>query len=232
MHLQPVRWAEDWPLMGEPIAGSSTTGQPVMSHVMPDVGRSWPVVNIQTLDKFDGEKLGVQWEWNHNPVDANWSLATNPGFMRLQPLPATDFLAARNTLTQVLHGPTAVITARMEVAGMRDGQRAGLGMLQVQPSWIGVVQTAGVKRLTWSSAGAQISGPVVEGLCLEMRLNVSNETGSYEFSLDGGKTFTRLGEPAKLRFSWWKGARPALFSYTTSGDAGGFVDFDWFYVAP
>jgi beta-xylosidase len=234
VHLQPVRWAEDWPLMGEPIAGSTTTGQPVMTHAMPDVGRSWPEVTIQTLDKFDGEQLAVQWEWNHNPLDAKWSLATNPGFMRLQAMPATDFLAARNTLTQVLHGPTAVITTRMEVAGMRDGRRAGLGMLQVQPSWIGVVQTAGVKRLTWSSAGAQVTGPVVEGLCLEMRLNVSNETVTYEFSLDGGKTFTRLGEAAKLRFSWWKGVRPALFSYaaSTTGDDAGFVDFDWFYVAP
>src|SRR4030095_14958870 len=158
----------------------------------------------------------------HNPDDSKWSLTDNPGFMRLKAVPAADFLAARNTLTQVLHGPAAVITSRMEVSGMRDGQRAGLGMLQVQPSWIGVVQTAGVRRLTWSSAGAQVAGPVVEGFCLEMRLNVSNEIVTYEFSLDGGKTFTRLGEPAKLRFSWWKGARPALFSYTTSpsGDAG------------
>ena len=107
VHLQPVRWVDDWPLMGEPIAGSTTTGQPVMSHAMPDVGRSWPEVTIQTLDKFDGEKLAVQWEWNHNPLDAKWSLATNPGFMRLRAVPATDFLAARNTLTQVLHGPTS-----------------------------------------------------------------------------------------------------------------------------
>jgi hypothetical protein len=106
-------------------------------------------------------------------------------------------------------------------------------MLQVQPSWIGVVQTAGVRRLTWSSAGAQLSGPVIDGPCLELRLVVSaNETVFYEYSLDGGKNFIRLGEPAKLRFSWWKGARPALFSYTTAGKPAGFVDFDWFYVAP
>jgi hypothetical protein len=41
----------------------------------------------------------------------------------------------------------------------------------------------------------------------------------------------RLGDPAWLaRFSWWKGARPALFSFNRKG-AGGSVDIDWFRVS-
>jgi len=56
----------------------------------------------------------------------------------------------------------------------------------------------------------------------------------YEYSVDGGGTFTRFGNPSKLRFSWWKGARPALFSFNTAqatdrGEAG-FADFDWVHV--
>jgi len=56
-----------------------------------------------------------------------------------------------------------------------------------------------------------------------------DEMAYYEYSLDEGRTFTRLGNPAKLRFSWWKGARPALFSFTPSGEAG-VADFDWVRV--
>jgi len=231
VHLQPVRWVDDWPYMGELIEGSTTTGQPVMSYAMPKVSKASPPVFIQATDEFYGDTLGVQWEWNHNPVNANWSLTMNPGYLRIGAMQASDLLAARNTITQVLHGPATRISVRLEFVGMRDDQRAGLAMLQVQPSWIGVVQTAGVRRVTWSSAGAQQAGPVLEGSCLELRLTVENEVVRYEYSLDGGRGFLPLGEPTKLRFSWWKGARPALFNYTTASK-GGYADFDWFRVSP
>jgi len=236
VHLQPVRWVDDWPIMGELIAGSTTTGQPVAGFAMPNVGRTWPPVAIQKSDEFappksNSQKLGVQWEWNHNPDDAGWSLAARPGCLRLESRQATDFVSARNTLTQILHGPATQVTARLELAGLIDSQRAGLGILQVQPNWIGVVQTAGVRRLTMSTAGAQIAGPVITGPSVQLRLAVADEMVGYEYSLDEGATFLPLGSRVKLRFSWWKGARPALFSYHT-GDAarGGAADFDWVHV--
>ena len=227
VHLQPVRWVDDWPIIGEPISGSITTGQPVLTHAAPDVGRSFPPVAVQTSDEFNDDRLGVQWEWNHNPLDANWKLAG--GFLRLTATRATDLVAARNTLTQVLFGPETTITTRLDTAAMRDGQRAGLGVLQVQPNWIGVVQTAGTRRLTWSSAGAQLAGPALDG-GVQLRLKIAAESVSYEFSLDDGRSFTAFGSPARLRFSWWKGARPALFSFTTSDGDAGTASFDWLHV--
>lgn len=230
VHLQPVRWVDDWPLMGEPIEGSRITGQPVMTHAMPDVGRRWLPVRVQASDEFAGGKLAVQWEWNHNPLDSHWSLTARPGFLRLQATKATDFVAARNTLTQVLHGPATTITTRLEIGGLRDGQRAGLAVLQVQPNWIGVVQTAGVRRLTFSSAGAQQAGPVISQVAVQLRLAIDDEKVSYSYSLDDGASFVPLGQTVKLRFSWWKGARPALFTY---GDSeSGSADFDWLHVEP
>jgi hypothetical protein len=49
--------------------------------------------------------------------------------------------------------------------------------------------------------------------------------------VDYGKSSTPLGTIAKLRFSWWKGARPALFSFNTGEGAAAFADFDWAHVA-
>lgn len=79
--------------------------------------------------------------------------------------------------------------------------------------------------------GRDARGPVLDGNSVELRLHVADETVRYEYSVDGGATFRPLGTPAKLRFSWWKGARPALFSFNT-GDGGGQADFDWLRVEP
>jgi len=103
VHLQPVHWEDGWPVMGELLPGAPN-GQPVLSHAMPDVQGSYPPVYPQTSDEFANTKLGLQWEWNHNPDDSHWSLRERPGFMRLKALPADKFVSARNTLTQVLHG--------------------------------------------------------------------------------------------------------------------------------
>jgi Beta xylosidase C-terminal Concanavalin A-like domain len=123
------------------------------------------------------------------------------------------------------------VTTRLELGGLRDGQRAGLAVLQVQPNWIGVVQAAGKRRITWSSAGAQLAGPVITGDALQLRLAIADESVSYEYSTDDGASFQPLGTSSKLRFSWWKGARPALFSFTTAGGEAGYADFDWVHVA-
>ncbi len=61
---------------------------------------------------------------------------------------------------------------------------------------------------------------------------VDNELAEFSYSFDDGKTFQPFGTRAKLLFSWWKGARPALFTYTSSESSGGIADFDWLRVEP
>jgi hypothetical protein len=61
---------------------------------------------------------------------------------------------------------------KMETAGMVDGQKAGLAMLQVQPNWIGVVQSEGKRRLTFASAGVEKQGPAIDGKSVQLRMHV------------------------------------------------------------
>lgn len=230
VHLQPVVWENDWPIIGKRI--SATTGEPVASYSMPDVGGTYPPVYPQTSDEFDGRALGVQWEWNHNPVDTHWSLSERPGFLRLKPLLAKDFVGARNTLTQVHHGRASETTVKLDVDGMVDGQKAGLAMLQVQPNWIGIVQRAGRRHLTFASAGKETQGPLLEANSLQLRMLVEDERVRYAYSLDDGKTFVPFGTESQMRFSWWKGARPALFTYTRDAESSGegHADVDWVHI--
>ncbi|MBZ5579719.1 MAG: glycoside hydrolase 43 family protein [Acidobacteriia bacterium] len=223
VHMQPVRWVDDWPVMGE-------AGQPVATARKPDVGKTYPILEPQTSDEFNSRQLGLQWEWNHNPDDAHWSLSQRPGFLRLHAMPAADLLSAQNTLTLTLQDPALYAEALLDVTGMTDGQQAGLGMFIKQPHWIGVAQAGGRRRLILHTGAGETPGPALETNQVELRVHVENEAAAYSYSLDGGKTFLPLGEPMPIVFSWWKGARICLLSFTDKGsEPGGYVDIDWLH---
>jgi beta-xylosidase len=85
------------------------------------------------------------------------------------------------------------------------------------------------------------AGPNFSQKNVELRVRVDGDRASYSYSLDDGKTFHELGADTEIRFSWWKGSRPALFAYTTqaatpASEAGGAVtgavDFDWVHYRP
>jgi beta-xylosidase len=228
--LEPVAWRDGWPVIGDPIPGSSS-GQPVASHVAPE-GESGGL-RLQDSDEFDRPALGPQWEWSHNPDDRGWSLTERPGFLRLRARPADDLVTARNTLTQILQGPRMVVTARVDISHMADGQRAGLAMFGARPSWIGVVREQGRSRVAYATAGAETPGPDAGGPFLELRVEVTpDQIAHYSFRLGAGP-FQPFGAPSPLRFSWWKGARPALFSFIKPAGApgAGWIDVDWVHVA-
>jgi beta-xylosidase len=183
---------------------------------------------LQDSDEFSGRTLGLQWEWNHNPDDTKWSLSERPGYLRLHAGPAEHLVTARNTLTQILQGPHAVFTTRIDLSHMVDGQRAGLVLFGVKPVWIGAVRDKGETRVTFASAGVETQGPAA-GQTIVLRAEVTaDQIVRFAWSGDG-KHFEGLGEATPLsKFSWWKGSRPGLFSYTQGTDTGGYVDIDWF----
>ncbi|RZL28771.1 MAG: glycosyl hydrolase 43 family protein [Sphingomonas sp.] len=229
-YLEPLVWHDDWPLIGTPIS-DETGGQPVAGFVAPDTGRSTAGDALQESDAFSNAKLGSQWEWNHNPDDSRWSLTARAGFLRLIGGRADHLVTARNTLTQILQGPRARITARFDPTRMRDGQRAGLSLFGVGPSWVGLVREGGRLRVTLATKGAETSGPAFNGRTIDLRADVApDQTVRYGYSLDGGASFRAIGGAIPLaRFSWWKGSRPAVFSFTR-GTLEGSVDIDWVHV--
>ncbi len=229
-YLEPVQWRDGWPVIGEPLPEGGA-GQPVLSYRMPETGNPASTDRLQDSDEFASPRLGLQWSWNHNPDDSAWSLTARPGFLRLAALPAGQLVTARNTLTQVLQGPASTITARLDVSALRDGQRAGLTLFGVRPAWIGVAREGGHSRVTLSIEGEETAGPDLAAPTIDVRAEVApDQTVRYSYSLDGGGSFAPFGEAIPLaRFSWWKGSRPALFSFTR-GQPGGWVDVDWVHV--
>jgi beta-xylosidase len=229
-YLEPLVWRDDWPVIGDPIPGTGG-GQPVATHAVPDTGSAPTRDRLQDSDEFASARLGVQWEWNHNPDAAAWNLTARPGFLRLTAGKAEHLVTARNTLTQILQGPRTRVTARIDATRMTDGQRAGLALFGVRPSWIGLVRDGGATRVTLAREGRETPDVALTGRTIDLRAEVGpDQTVRYSYSLDRGASFRPMGDAIPLaRFSWWKGSRPALFSFTR-GAPGGSVDVDWVHV--
>ncbi len=219
-YLEPVTWQDDWPVMGD-------DGQPVATHAAPDTGAWRPQDRLQASDDFSGRTLGPQWEWNHNPDNSLWSLTARPGFLRLTAGKADHLVTARNTLTQILQGPETIITARLDISGLSEGQRAGLVLFGVQVPWIGVARSGGINHVVFAQGGVETAGQEV-GSGITLRAHVTpDQTVHFSYSRDG-RHFIAMADAPLSKFSWWKGSRPGVFTYTT--DQTGHVDVDWVHV--
>lgn len=231
VHLEPVRWQDDWPIIGEATQGA-TAGEPVPSGPVPVHLRSVSQLRPQTSDEFDAVKLGPQWEWNHNPDDAHWSLTARSGYLRLIPMEADGLLEARNTLTQSMQGNSFEFTVRIDLTGMKTGTHAGLAMFEKAASGLEIVESGSSRRLSYFHLPDRMDGPSIPENILQLRVRVEGDEASYFYSLDDGRSFQSLGAATQIRSSWWKGPRPSLFAYTTADTEPGFIDLDWVHYRP
>lgn len=194
--LLPVNWMDGWPVLGHPGADGIgnmiwTTPKPVKA-----TGRLTP----HTDDEFSTTTLPPQWEWHYQPRPDMWTLTERPGYLRLhafQGLQGDNLLKIGNVLSQrVMRTATNVVTARMEIGGLADGQGAGLMQYGAAGyAALGVWQTNGVRNLFFRSGAGTIACGKVSGSSVWLR-SVWGLAGVCRFyrSLDG-KSFEAIGEP-------------------------------------
>lgn len=231
VHLEPVRWQDDWPIIGKD-PDDAATGEPVPSGTIPIESDPASEQRPQTSDEFTSARLGPQWEWNHNPDNAHWSLTARRGYLRLVPMRAADLLNARDTLTQCMQDNSFEFTTRVDLKRMKNGVHTGLAMFEKSASGLEIVQSGSERRLNYFHLKDRVTGPAITQTILQLRVRVDGDVARYSFSLDDGRSFQSLGAATPIRFSWWKGSRPSLFAYTTQATDPGVVDFDWVHYRP
>lgn len=214
VHLLPVRWGEDdWPVFGD----EGRTVERWKKPGLPSAGRAQP----QSSDAFGPGNLGLQWQWNHNPIPSAWSLSERPGWLRLHGLPAEDLSLARNTLTQKLWGEHSLSEVKLDAAELSEGQRAGLAFMSGKVfAPVGVTRENGALRIYW--AGQR--GPLLTQSVVWLRAVHDGNKGRLLYSTNG-RDFAEADLAVELKFSQWKGARVALFCY---GGQEGWADFDYY----
>jgi hypothetical protein len=139
------------------------------------------------------------------------------------------------------------MTVELDTSGLVAGDIAGLALLSSPYSWIGVVKTAEdttLQMLDTTGGGGRQSGAVAptnlpslgptnptQHLWLHVACNFDTDEAIFSWSGDG-KQFTSLGKPFTMTFQLrtFQGVRPALFNFNTSGQPGGYADFDNYTV--
>jgi beta-xylosidase len=240
VHLQPMRWVNDWPVIGDDDDGDGR-GEPVLGFQKPNVGPGRHRRVSQTSDEFDSRELALQWQWQANHRE-NWcSLSARPGWLRLlcvpQPGNAINLWPVPNLLLQKLPAPEFSVAARLDVSHLAIGERAGLVMMGQDYSYIAVRRTPTNYRVVKVACrNAVEDGPeIIEGsipcpgktlvLAIDVR---AGAVCTFRYSLDGNN-FVPLGNSFTARKGKWIGAKVGLFSLSADDDLEtGYADFDWF----
>ena len=233
-YLVPVNWVDDWPVLGIDGKVPGSLDLPANKSLMPGIVNS---------DEFTRKKnepaLPLVWQWNHNPDNRRWSISERKGFIRLKTGRVdTSFLAARNTLTQRTIGPVCTGSTSLDVSNMKDGDFAGLCLLQKNYGIVGVRVNGSSKTIVMVNAGTG-KPEVVETVALDQKViyfkaecdfTDKKDVAYFFYSLDG-RSWKSIGTPLKMTYTipHFMGYRFGLFNYATK-TVGGFVDVDWFRI--
>jgi beta-xylosidase len=234
-YLVPVRWEDDWPVLGSDGKVPDTLDLPASKGLIPGI------VASDEFERQQGEAdLPLVWQWNHNPDNSRWSLHERKGFLRLTTGRIdSDFLQARNTLTQRTIGPVCSGSTSIDVSNMKTGDFAGLVLLQDKYGLLGVKYENGQKRLVMINAESgmpeEIESLPIEQSTVYLKAGCDftdrKDIAHFYYSLDG-KNWIEIGSGLHMEYTLgqFMGYRFGLFNYATK-EAGGYVDFDYFHIS-
>ena len=210
VHLQPVRWVDDWPVMGN-------NGEPVKKiQVTGAKGQSPTWANFVRRDEFDSLTLGLDWQWAGGYIDPKWYFCdAENSLLRLYSAPANDELMPNMLLQKI---PATAFTATARVRFMPCTDKKMIGAEQA-----GVI-VFGRKVFTLEAT------PSNDWTYLRLTMD-EHQRGQFYTSSDG-KRWTKSGEAFQAEKGYWTGAQIGLFCTRnkTINDAG-WMDVDWFEIS-
>ena len=238
-YLIPVEWVDDWPVLG--VDGKAPERLDITLE-----GK--PLGNIVESCEFDAAELPLAFQWNHNPVAQDWSLTERSGWLKLVSSRVDSKLVqTRNIRTQRTFGPTSSCQTLVDPAGLKEGDVAGLTLLQRKYGYVAVTKRDGKLYLAQGEAKTAPNGRGENDANQENELVALKDAAPIYLRADCDFTNRR----DRARFYWsvdgtqWRpiggelrmvytlphfmGYRFGLFLQSTQ-ESGGEADFDFFRV--
>jgi beta-xylosidase len=234
VHLQPVRWEDDWPLVGVD-QDASGVGKPVLHFRKPQTKVPAPVVVPQTSDEFHAPKLGLQWQWQSNHQDSWYSLSERLGHLRLYPhfVLRRNFSTAGNLLLQKFPARSFATETQLVMPVGHPNLYAGLIVMGLEYAALETQRTEEGYHLRLRMALETRGEHFVSG-SESVRLRVEiREGGVCAFGIvDDGDEFYQIGPSFFARPGRWIGAKVGIYCLTPDVlGTQGHADFDYFRVS-
>ena len=253
VHLQPVTWRDNWPVMGVDNDGDYC-GEPVMTYRKPKTRVAWQVVNPVESDEFSAPTTGLQWQWQANYQQV-FGMPTAFGTYRVynhkHRKDAVNLFDVPNMLLQKTPADNFTATTKIRLTSKADNQMGGLIMMGLDYSAL-VAKRVGdefmLQQLICQAADKNKPERVVSiatlkpterdvidykpGIHLDiyLRMVVAEGKCRFYYSLDG-KKFKAAGEEFKMKEGKWIGAKIGLISVEPDGNTDrGWLEADWFRV--
>ena len=245
VHLQPVQWKNDWPVIGEDPDGDGC-GQPVLTYRKPHVKKIYPIVTPAGSDEFSSNRLGLQWQWHANPVE--WWGVPDPakGVLSLYSVPNDynkNLWNVPNLLLQKFPADSFMVTAKITFnpSPRIKGERTGLVVMGMDYASLQLENTDwGIILSQNECLKADSNG--VEKMNIAIRLEENENTlylrvkvqagalCTFSFS-KAGNEFQTLGNVFAAKAGKWIGAKVGLFcNRPVRSNDGGRVEVDWFRI--
>jgi len=147
VHLQPMCWKNDWPVIGEPVEGTDY-GVPVNRFKKPTIGKTASDTTSKTVneksvsdsfcktsvserkepvtsDDFKDGKLNLAWQWNANYKE-NWSSFNKDGLVLNAIYKEGVYADAPNLLLQKWPAPEFSCVTKLNIKNLKPGDEAGV----------------------------------------------------------------------------------------------------------
>ena len=253
VHLQPVTWKDNWPVMGIDKDGDYC-GEPVTTYRKPKTSGKVQVVNPAESDEFSDTRLGLQWQWHAN-YNETFGMPTAFGSYRVYTHKVSEkfqnLWEVPNLLLQKTPADKFTATTKIRFTSKDQNQTGGLLMMGLDYSGL-VVKRVGndFQLLQISCKSADKGKPQTEQLIatlkptavdqidyqpgthidIYMRMSVNDGKMHFSYSLDG-KKYTKCGTEFTMREGKWIGAKIGFVASEPGQKTNrGWIDADWFRV--
>jgi beta-xylosidase len=246
VHLQPIKWENDWPVMGKDF-DKNGIGEPVTSHKKPNIGKTYPIETPVETDNFNGFNIGLQWQWSANP-NVVWH-AKLPGndYLRLFSIKSVEdtenLWMVPNLLLQKFPAPnfTAETKITLHPEEAKTGKTAGLIIMGMDYATLSIShdekgfyiqQTEAIKAIDGASEKVNDKNRLKSNTAyFKVEVSAPDVICQFLYS-ENGKKFKKIGKPFKAQPGKWIGAKAGLFSVSTqAAKRGGYADVDYFKIS-
>ena len=240
VHLQPMKWINDWPVIGEDKDGDGK-GEPVLAYRKPQLENDIQLQHRPT--RMNSTKISWDCNGNGRPIHNLTGHMPSNGKLRLFSYQIPDsqqnYWNAPNLLMQKFPAEEFMVTTKISFQPRIDGERAGLIIFGTDYACLSVVKKTAGNYLSYSigkeadkgNEQTVQDGEKITNTDIYLRVRVTEGAVCvFSYSFDG-TSFKTMGEKLTAKPGRWVGAKVGLFcTRTARTNDSGFADVDWFRV--